>query len=330
MLNQFDLKYLKSVNNLSFKNLGQTGVNPSVACLIVDYSHEKQGIIISSGLTSLNGRPHAEFNALNKIKKRSLNRNIVMYVSLEPCFKKTSCCARLISASGIKKVVIASIDPNPQVKNLGIEYLRSSGVMVELAQNNLNQFKIINKQFYSFHTKHRPFITLKLAISKNGYTKNFKDKNITSSDTQYFLHRLRLVHDAIAVGYNTVKDDSPRLNCRLQGLEKNLKRFLISRNNQTIHGYKTINISEINFPNDFYNLLKSNNVQSLLIEGGLKTFMYFINCNLFDEVIICQSNKKIEQSNKKFMIDFKIFSKKFKMISSQKYDEDQIHIYKNK
>ena len=328
MLNQFDLDYLRSANNLSYKNLGRTGVNPSVGCIIVDYSHDRKGVIISYGLTSLNGRPHAEVNALKKIKKKSLLDNLVMYVSLEPCFKQKSCCAKLIANSGIKKVVIASIDPNPLISKRGVEFLKSSGIQVELGQRNLDQFKNINKQFYSFHFHKRPYITLKLAISKNGYTKNFKNKNITSKNTQYFMHKLRLVHDAIAVGYNTFKDDSPRLNCRLQGLEKKPVKFLISNKQQSFYGFKTINISKFNTPNDLFDFLKPYNVQSLLIEGGVKTFSYFINCNLFDEVIICQSNKNVDLSDKKYMINFENLSRKLKVKSTQKYESDKIFIFK--
>ena len=95
--------YLQSVNNLSIKNIGLTGKNPSVACLIVDYSKSSKGIILSYGLTSKNGRPHAEINALKKISRNKINNKTVMYISLEPCFKKSSCCAKAIVKAGIKQ-----------------------------------------------------------------------------------------------------------------------------------------------------------------------------------------------------------------------------------
>ena len=106
MINSNHLNYLQSVNNLSIKNIGLTGKNPSVACLIVDYSKSSKGIILSYGLTSKNGRPHAEINAINKLSKKEINNKTVMYISLEPCFKNNSCCAKAIVKAGIKKVLI--------------------------------------------------------------------------------------------------------------------------------------------------------------------------------------------------------------------------------
>ena len=88
MLSKKDLNYLNSVNNLSIKNLGLTGINPSVACLIVDFKNNSRGIVLSYGLTSHSGRPHAEINALNKISNSRINNQTTLYVSLEPCFKK--------------------------------------------------------------------------------------------------------------------------------------------------------------------------------------------------------------------------------------------------
>ena len=107
MISSNHLNYLQSVNNLSIKNIGLTGKNPSVACLIVDYSKSSKGIILSYGLTSKNGRPHAEINALNKLSKNKINNNTVMYISLEPCFKNNKCGAKAIANAGIKKVFIS-------------------------------------------------------------------------------------------------------------------------------------------------------------------------------------------------------------------------------
>ena len=123
MVSQNHLNYLQSVNNLSIRNIGLTGKNPSVACLIVDYSKSSKGIIISYGLTSNNGRPHAEINALKKISLNKINNNTVMYISLEPCFKKSSCCAKAIVKAGIKKVFISSLDPNPNIKGLSLIHI---------------------------------------------------------------------------------------------------------------------------------------------------------------------------------------------------------------
>ena len=102
-------KYINSVNNLSLRNLGLTGKNPSVACLIIDYSKSISGEVLSYGLTSINGSPHAEINALKKVNKKQITNQTFMYVSLEPCFKLEKCCAKKIANSGIR-VIIAGLD----------------------------------------------------------------------------------------------------------------------------------------------------------------------------------------------------------------------------
>ena len=224
MLSAIHQNYLQSVNNLSIKNIGLTGKNPSVACLIVDYSKSPKGIILSYGLTSKNGRPHAEINALNKLPQNKINNKTVMYISLEPCFKNNSCCAKAIANAGIKKVFISSLDPNPNIKGKGIKFLKQQNIKVIHSSKSLDKFQKINKYFYTHQTLNRPFITLKIAISKNGFSKSPTIKNITSEQTQYFMHRMRLSHDAIAVGMNTLLDDKPKLTCRLQGVEKNITK----------------------------------------------------------------------------------------------------------
>ena len=113
--NSIHFDYLSSTNNLSQRNVGLTGKNPSVACLIVDYSNSSKGQVLSYGLTSIGGSPHAEVNALNKIKKNKITNKTVMYVSLEPCMKESDCCAKRILKSGISKVYISSLDPNPLI-----------------------------------------------------------------------------------------------------------------------------------------------------------------------------------------------------------------------
>ncbi|MDC0595047.1 deaminase, partial [Alphaproteobacteria bacterium] len=157
--NKSHLRFLNSVNNLSLRNLGLTGKNPSVACLIVDYSKSTNGKVLSYGLTSMNGSPHAEVNALNKIKKNQITNKTFMYVSLEPCYKLDKCCAKRIVNIGIHNVIISSKDPNPIIKNKGIEFLKKNKINVFLAKKKFDQFKNINKYFFNFHEKNRPHIT---------------------------------------------------------------------------------------------------------------------------------------------------------------------------
>ena len=99
-----------------------------MACLIVDFKNNSQGTVISYGLTSQSGRPHAEINALNKVSNSQINNLTTLYVSLEPCFKENSCCAKKIISKGIKKVVIASLDPNPLIHGKGVKFLKTQGL----------------------------------------------------------------------------------------------------------------------------------------------------------------------------------------------------------
>lgn len=328
MLSKLDLNYLDSVNNLSIKNLGLTGVNPSVACLIVDYKNNSRGVVLSYGVTSKSGRPHAEINALDKISNSQINNQTTLYVSLEPCFKENSCCAKKIISKGIKRVVVSSLDPNPQIYGKGVNFLQSQGVKVLLAGPRQNKFKQINKYFYNFQKNHSPFITLKLAISKNYYSKNLMSKNVTQKETQFYMHKLRLKHDAIIVGLNTYKEDKPKLNCRLNGINKKIRPFILTNDFATKTKFPQITFNEKNFDN-FYSIMNKHNIRSVLVEGGLQTFNSFLKCRVFDEIVICQSSEIIKKSKKRYKLDKKLIKSSCKRIDSQEYFMDKIEIYKN-
>ncbi len=322
------LDYLESVNNLSRRHVGLTGKNPSVACLIVDYSNSSQGHVLSYGLTSIGGSPHAEVNALNKIQKNKITKKTIMYLSLEPCFKDKDCCAKKILNMGIRKVYLSSLDPNPLIYGKGLNYLKKNNVKVEFPLKKINKFKLINKFFYKYHFSKRPYLTLKLAISKNGFSKNFHSYNITSPQTQYYMHKYRLSHDAIGVGYNTYKDDKPKLNCRLNGINKRSLKFIISNQNRKIKKFHSIKLDLKEDINNFFQQLQSFQINSILIEGGAKTFNYFYKNNAFDELIICRSTKIVKFSNNRYKINLNLLKSNLKLYSSRSYEDDIIEIYK--
>ena len=327
--NNIHSKYLQSVNNLSLRNLGLTGKNPSVACIIVDYSKSSKGQVLSYGLTSIGGSPHAEVNSLNKISKNKITKKTIMYVSLEPCMKESDCCAKKILKSGIGKVFISSLDPNPLIYGKGLDFLKKNNIKVELAPQYLNKFKDINKIFYNFNKNIRPYITLKLAISKNSFSKNLNETNITSSETQYYMHKYRLTHDAIAVGYNTYIEDKPKLSPRLNGIDKKNFKFVISKINRKLKNFSLIKLNYKDGPNIFLQQLKNYPINSILIEGGLSTFNYFYNNKLFDEIIICQSGEVIKSSKKRYKLNLGLLKKSLKLYSARSYGEDIIEIYKH-
>ena len=297
--------------------------------MIVDYSKSPNGQVLSYGLTSIGGSPHAEVNSLNKISKNKITKKTIMYVSLEPCMKESDCCAKKVLKSGIGKVFISSLDPNPLIYGKGLDFLKKNNVQVELAPQYLNKFKDINKIFYHFNKNIRPYITLKLAISKNSFSKNLNEINITSSETQYYMHKYRLTHDAIAVGYNTYMEDKPKLSPRLNGIDKKNFKFVISKINRKLKNFSLIKLNYKDEPYIFLNQLKNYPIKSILIEGGLTTFNYFYNNKLFDEIIICQSGKVIKSSKKRYKLNLGLLKKNLKLYSARSYGEDTIKIYKH-
>jgi diaminohydroxyphosphoribosylaminopyrimidine deaminase/5-amino-6-(5-phosphoribosylamino)uracil reductase len=313
-----DKTFLNLALNSSKKNIGLTGSNPSVGCVLV-----KDGSIISIGVTQRGGTPHSENIAINKaVNKSSKIEESTLYVSLEPCshFGKTPPCTDLIIKSKISRVVIAATDPDKRVNGLGIEKLRQAGIKVEVGLLE-EQAKQVNQGFFTAKTLHRPFITLKLATSLDEKIaqKNGHSKWITCEKSRQYSHYLRAKNDAILVGANTVKQDNPMLNCRIAGLEDySPKRIIISSNldidlsrqliktanqiptiiatnNQNNQQFTNLGVKIINFKtlNNLAEELCKIGINNLLIEGGGKTATAFLKANLIDKIIWIKSNKTI-------------------------------------
>ena len=226
---------------------GHTGPNPSVGCVIV-----KNDKIISIGQTSFNGRPHAELNAI-----KNTNENLkgsTMYVTLEPCshIGVTPPCTKAIINSKIKEVIYSVIDVDKRVSGKTYKILRANSVKVKigLLKNRINEFYVP----YFFNRKKKlPYISGKIAISKNNLIYSKNNKKITNSLSDKFTHFLRYKNDSILVSYKTLNKDNPRLNCRLRNLEKfspkritnvktdKLTHFLRYKNDSILISYKTLN-----------------------------------------------------------------------------------------
>ena len=192
--------------SLAARNLGQVWPNPAVGCVIVDAS----GHVVGRGCTQRGGRPHAETEALKMAGERA--RGGTAYVTLEPCSHhgKTPPCAEALVAAGIKRCVAAIEDPDPRVSGRGLAKLRERGIAVEtgvLAE----QARDLNIGFLTRVSTGRPFVALKLATSLDGRvaTKEGDSRWITGDAARAFGHRLRAIHDAIAVGSGTVLADVP-------------------------------------------------------------------------------------------------------------------------
>ncbi|MFP3033345.1 MAG: bifunctional diaminohydroxyphosphoribosylaminopyrimidine deaminase/5-amino-6-(5-phosphoribosylamino)uracil reductase RibD [Wolbachia sp.] len=200
---------------LAEKSLGSVAPNPAVGCIIV-----KDGMIIGEGYTGIGGRPHAEVIALQNAK--DLTHGATMYVTLEPCchFGVTEPCTAEIIRSGIKMVVIATIDPDSRVSGRGIKALADAGIEVKQGIMQKEAEKL-NVGFFTTKKLHRSFIACKIATTLDGKIATFTgdSKWITSEDTRNWVHELRAKYDAIMIGSSTLINDDPLLTCRLPGLE---------------------------------------------------------------------------------------------------------------
>ena len=203
--------YMKRCIDLAKKAVGYTYPNPLVGSVIVH-----NGLIIGEGFHQKAGENHAEINAVNSVKNKALLKEATIYVSLEPCahFGKTPPCANKIIETGFKKVVIGTLDSHEKVNGKGKKLIEEAGI--EVVSGVLErECQELNKRFFTFHRKKRPFIILKWAESGDGFLdQDFKPTQIGNSLTKQFVHQLRSEEHAILVGTNTALTDNPALTTR--------------------------------------------------------------------------------------------------------------------
>ncbi len=209
--------------NLAQRGLGNVWPNPAVGCVIV-----KNNRVIGRGWTAFGGRPHAETEALRNAGQDVLGSTV--YVTLEPCnhYGKTPPCVDALIDAGIKKIVIATLDPDDRVSGKGIKRLENAGIDVEVGIAKAQAEKI-NQGFFLRVGNSRPFITLKMATTLDGKiaTQSGESKWITGELSRKFSHKLRACHDAVLVGSGTVVADNPSLICRLPGFQNKHKLRII-------------------------------------------------------------------------------------------------------
>lgn len=305
-------------------NLGSTNTNPSVGCII-----EKNGTVISSGRTSIYGRPHAEFNAL-KVKKNYKGANL--YVSLEPCchIGKTPPCTNKIIKSKIGKVFFSIYDQDNRTKKLAKRILKEKKIKVSTGLYN-SYGKKFYKSYFIQHTNKVPYVDAKLAISKDYYTINRKDKWITNFQSRRAVHLLRSKYDCILTTASTVNFDNPLLNCRIEGLEnkspsiviidrflkikKNLKIFKSknrkiyiathSNNKSKLNNLKKKGIKIIKIANNeskkillkkIFMKLKQKGINRIMIESGLSFLNNALNSNLIENLYLFKSSQNLKSN----------------------------------
>ncbi|WP_284651357.1 bifunctional diaminohydroxyphosphoribosylaminopyrimidine deaminase/5-amino-6-(5-phosphoribosylamino)uracil reductase RibD [Flavobacterium terrisoli] len=315
--------YINRCIELAKNGLGTTYPNPLVGSVIVC-----DGKIIGEGWHRKSGEPHAEVNAINSVKDKSLLTKSTIYVSLEPCshFGKTPPCCDLIIQHKIPNVVVGTIDPNSKVAGTGIKRLIENGchVIVGILEDECNE---LNKRFFTFHNKKRPYIILKWAESKDGFmaplTKAKKEPVwISNPYSRQLVHQWRSEEQAILVGTKTVLDDNPKLDVR-DWTGENPIRIILDRTGKINEDYfvkdgqtKTIIITEqenLTFDeNRIYesvifdkqltknitDILYKYGIQSMIVEGGKQTLQTFIDDNLWDEARVFIGNISLNEGTK--------------------------------
>ncbi|NND26325.1 MAG: bifunctional diaminohydroxyphosphoribosylaminopyrimidine deaminase/5-amino-6-(5-phosphoribosylamino)uracil reductase RibD [Flavobacteriaceae bacterium] len=291
--------YIKRCIQIAKNGLGTTRPNPMVGCVIV---HQNQ--IIGEGFTSPYGGSHAEVNAIQSVKNKTLLQESTLYVTLEPCshFGKTPPCSFLIVEHKIPCVVIGCQDDNPEVSGKGIAHLKSAGCEVVVGVLK-NECKLHHKRFFTFHNEKRPYIILKWAQSKDGFiapsSKNMQGPVwISNSVSRQLVHKWRSEEHAILVGTKTVTEDNPSLTVR-DWTGSHPLRIVIDQKNKlprTLNVFddqmETLVVSEeiIDFENpigkQIADLLYQRKITSVIIEGGRRTLETFIEENLWDEARI--------------------------------------------
>ncbi len=322
MANRIDLSFISYALNLAQKNAGGTSPNPVVGCVIT-----RDNVIISSGVTAIGGRPHAERIAIDKVENKKLLNGATIYVTLEPCshFGQTSPCVDEIIKHKFAKVVICSTDPDSRVNGNGIKKLEEAGIKVVAGVMD-QEARELNRGFFMAKTQQRPFVTLKLATSLDGKiaTHNFDSKWITQNRARNYSHLLRAKNDAILVGANTYKKDNPSLDCRIAGLE--------------IFSPKIIILSHQNFSGELEEILQkicADGINSLLVEGGRNVATQFLQKNLVDELVWIRSPKIIGEDGISAVgeMGFQKISEilnNFKRREIRELDEDLAEIYELK
>lgn len=283
--------YMRRCLQLAALGLGHTSPNPMVGAVIV-----RDGKIIGEGYHHSCGEAHAEVNAINSVNDKELLKSSTLYVNLEPCshFGKTPPCADAIIRYGIPKVVIGSIDYHDKVNGNGVRKLREAGV--EVVENVCREeCEELNRRFFSFHRKHRPYIILKWAQTRDGFMDidrgegNVNSYWITNYALKVLTHKWRSEEDAILVGYRTMQNDRPQLTTR-EYPGKDPQRFVMQRGEDIDSPLPCTPLSDNaeEAVKELYNL----NVQSVIVEGGKKTLEKFLTAGLWDEARILVGNQQ--------------------------------------
>ena len=342
-------KYINRCIELAKMGAGNVAPNPMVGCVIVC-----NGEIIGEGYHEKYGEPHAEVNAINSVANPALLKESTLFVTLEPCahFGLTPPCSDLIVEKQIPKVVIGTIDPFAEVAGKGVEKMRKAGIDVEVGFLE-TECRELNKRFFTFHEKKRPYIILKWAQTLDGFIdidrseKEFGEPTwITGNKALLRVHKMRAEEDAIMVGTKTAEKDNPTLtvrHCPGQNpvrivldnnlrLAENLNLFdgaakTIIFNSIKNEENENVLFVKIDFDTEIVpqilDELYNHKILSVIIEGGKQLLESFINAKLWDEAHQFIGNKHFYSGIKAPEISGKI-------VTTENLDSDKLVVYKNR
>tara|TARA_B110000014_G_scaffold261859_1_gene254502 strand:- start:2513 stop:3607 length:1095 start_codon:yes stop_codon:yes gene_type:complete len=311
--------FMERAINLARKGVYTTSPNPLVGCVIAE--HNK---ILSEGYHYKSGSEHAEIIALKKLKKKT-NKNISMFINLEPCCHhgKTGPCTESIINSGIKNIYISMLDPNPMVRGKGVKYLRSNGISVKIGLCK-DSARLLNKSYILRMNNKTPYVVAKQALSIDSkISLPSKNKWISCNESRIDSQYLRAKACAILVGSKTVIKDNPELNVRLSKkdlgikseirqpirivLDTNLKlnvnkykffkgsekKIVFNSISSSFNEKKNIDFVKIKNNKDglsinaiFRILAEKYEINNLMIEPGSKLLSTLLSKNFLDELVL--------------------------------------------
>lgn len=325
-------KFMERCLFLAQLGAGNVAPNPLVGSVVVC-----DGKIIGEGYHEQYGQAHAEVNAIRSVKDKSLLKKSTIYVNLEPCahFGKTPPCADLIVTSEIPRVVIGCIDSYSEVAGKGIERMRHAGIEVIVGVAEAESLDL-NRRFFTFHTKKRPYVILKWAQSLDGFIDIDRSNGkkgivwITQPETQVLVHKWRHEEAAILVGKNTIATDNPSLTCRafdgnspvrividqkmrldyggFKVGDRSVKTYILTEKDIVSSGQLEF-IRVVDFSiSGILNVLYKLNIQSVIIEGGKTTLNHFIASGYWDEARILTGINTLKDGIKAPSIEGEIIS----------------------
>ena len=326
--------FLKRAIDLARKGKYLTKPNPMVGCVIV-----KDSEVIAEGYHMKYGSNHAEINALEDLNKNNNIseaefRQLTLYCTLEPCCHhgKTGPCTDAIIKSGIKKVVIGIKDPNPKVSGSGIKQLEDNDIEV-LSGFFEEELIELNKHFFFKNTYNRPYIAVKIASSADGMSHR-KDNTftwITSEQSRDDVQIVRAGFDAILTGGNTLRNDNPRMNARVDFEVNQPQKILLTSQeiNKESNFFKSgdVIINRSSDLNKVITELSNTEINSILVEAGPNLVNAFLDNDLVDEIIIYKSNITLGDEGVSWFENKTIESLGFDLKSSLKINDDSKETY---